>query len=156
MSTKIVVAAAAVLLLAALGWRTMARRDEVAAQREAERRAAERRVDLTAIPEMAEPASKAVEEAPRPKFGRKPVIVELAFKEKGKKGLRPFVGEYRVVDATGHTVSNGDADQTGEPAVMILSPGEYEVRVPKKKFKQAFMLYGTEDEKKQITVVVAK
>jgi hypothetical protein len=92
--------------------------------------------------------------APKPRVSKKPMIVELALKEKRGKGLKPFVGEYRVVNQSGETVSNGTAERSGEPLVMILSPGEYEVRVPKKNFRHTLSLLGTEGDKKKVTVVV--
>ena len=151
---KLAIAGAVVAIIVAFAIaKVVQRRGEETERAEAERRAAQRFVDLAAAPD---PATKpaVAEEPPKPKLGKKPVIVELAFKQKRGKKLAPFVGAFQVVNATGHTVADGEVDPLGEPTIMILSPGEYEVRVPAKKFKKAIGVFGTEGERMNVTVLV--
>jgi hypothetical protein len=151
-NAKIVFIAALVLVLGLAAARMLQRHGEQQEREEEARRALARAVDLSALADDP-PATKAAEPQ-KPKLGNKPVIVELAFKVKRGKKLGPFVGSYRVLNHTGQTISDGEVDGSGEPTVMILSPGEYEVQVPKKKFKQVLRVLG--HDKQRVTVVIGR
>jgi hypothetical protein len=110
---------------------------------------AERRVDLSALPEA---ASKPVEPERRKPAGSKPVMVELSFKSKKKIPL----GAYKVINAAGETLQEDETPPTGESVVLILSPGEYRLEVPSRKFKHAFMVGAQEHGEKQAMTVTVR
>ncbi len=145
-----------VIASSAVGLRALQKHGEQQERDEQARRAAQIHVDLADMPDP-EPASKPVEEAAvKKRVSKKPVIVNLQLKSKKGKKIRPFIGDYRVVNATGQTVSDGTTDGSGEPAVMILSPGTYDVFVPsKKRFKYKLDLLAVETERHDVTVIVS-
>jgi len=80
------------------------------------------------------------------------VMVELDIRP--KKGKRMLSSPYRVVNAAGEVVSEEATPPPGETVVLILSPGEYELQIPARKFKQAFTVAYGDGEKKNVKVRV--